>query len=297
MIQVTNIISVSTVEVSFMFRTLILWLMMIASPLLSGPMFLDSTSHSGAEVKAAEAIPQMERQIFELANQERAKAGVPPLKWNNNLAIAARLHANEMAKRNELSHQFKAEADMSARLADQGARFDSAAENIGLADAMEELHLGWMRSPPHRANLLNPRYDQMGVGIARAGDRLYATQDFAHSVAKFSPDQAEDEVIAAYRKVRESLRSLATQLSSDKSLRSSACSDQTSAAIPASDGSGMLGGRVVFNYTTSDLNEIPSNLRKRLGDRNVKAIKVGACPRQDTARGFSSYRVITVLYE
>lgn len=280
-----------------MFRTLILWLMMIASPLLSGPMFVDSISHKDAVVKAAGGIPQIERQIFELANQERAKAGIPPLKWNNNLAIAARLHANEMAKRNELSHQFKTEADVSARLADQGARFDAAAENIGLADAAEELHLGWMHSPPHRANLLNPRYDQVGVGIARAGDRLYATQDFAHSVAKFSSDQAEDEVIAAYRKVRENLRLPPTQLSYDRSLRNSACSDKTSAAIPLSDAPGMLGGRVVFNYTTSDLKDIPSNLRKRLVDRNVKIIKVGACPREDAARGFSNFRVIAVLYE
>jgi hypothetical protein len=280
-----------------MFRTLILWLMMIASPLLSGPMFVDSVSHQDAVVKAAEGIPQMERQVFGLANQERVKAGVPPLKWNNNLAIAARLHANEMAKRNELSHQFKTEADLSARLADQGARFDAAAENVGLADAVEELHLGWMHSPLHRANLLNPRYDQMGAGIARVGDRLYATQDFAHSVAKFSPDQAEDEVIAAFRKVRNGPRLPAIQLSSDKTLRNSACSDQTNAAIPLPDGPGVLGGRTVFNYTTSDLNEIPSNLRKRLVDRDVKVIKLGACPRQDAARGFSNYRVIAVLYE
>jgi uncharacterized protein YkwD len=45
---------------------------------------------------------EMERQIFDWTNQERAKVNVPPLKWNDHLAIAARLHSDEMAKEKEL---------------------------------------------------------------------------------------------------------------------------------------------------------------------------------------------------
>ncbi|HKT26146.1 MAG TPA: CAP domain-containing protein, partial [Terriglobales bacterium] len=41
---------------------------------------------------------EMERQIFEWTNQERAKVNAPPLTWDNRLAIAARLHSDEMAK-------------------------------------------------------------------------------------------------------------------------------------------------------------------------------------------------------
>jgi uncharacterized protein YkwD len=37
---------------------------------------------------------------------------------------------------------------------------------------------GWMKSPGHRANILNPRYDTSGVGVAMAGDRAFATQVF-----------------------------------------------------------------------------------------------------------------------
>ncbi|MBV9144981.1 MAG: hypothetical protein JO065_03635, partial [Acidobacteria bacterium] len=49
-------------------------------------------------VRAQEIISttQMERQIFDWTNQERAKIKAPPLKWNDRLAIAARLHSDEM---------------------------------------------------------------------------------------------------------------------------------------------------------------------------------------------------------
>src|SRR2546423_164122 len=155
-----------------MIRSAILWLMMLAYPLFSGPLYWESLG-GGANSKEIESIPQMEKLLFELANEERAKVGAPPLKWSNNLMLAARQH----------SDHFEGEADLGARLAKRGGRFDENAENVGSADSVEELHSGWMHSPPHRTNMLNPRYDQLGIGIARQGDRLYATQDFTHSVA------------------------------------------------------------------------------------------------------------------
>ena len=278
-----------------MIRSAILWLMMLAYPLFSGPLYWESLG-GGADSKEIESIPAMEKRVFELANQERAKVGAPPLKWSNNLAISARLHSDEMARHKQLSHQFSGEAELGARLAQQGAHFDADAENVGYAGDADELHSGWMNSPPHRGNMLNPRYDQMGVGITRVGDRLYATQDFAHAVAKFSAQQGADEVSSAYKELRKSVRLQPVRVVPSSSLQNLACSDEPSAKINVSGNSNYVAHRYVVNYTTSDLTSFPSNLRQRLSDPSVRTVEVGVCGRQDAAHGFSGYRVIAVLY-
>lgn len=279
-----------------MIRSAILWLMMLAYPLFSGPLYWESLGGGGADAKEVESVPDMEKRVFELANQERAKAGVPPLKWNNNLALSARLHSNEMARHNQLSHQFSDEAELGARLAQQGARFDANAENVGYAGSADELHSGWMNSPPHRANMLNPRYDQMGIGITRVGERLYATQDLTHAVAKFSSEQGADEVSNAYKDVRKSVRLQPVRVVPSSSLQNIACSDQPGAKIGVSANPNFVSHRYIVNYTTSDLASVPSNLRQRLVDPNVHTVELGVCGRQDPAHGFSGYRVIAVLY-
>ena len=278
-----------------MIRSAILWLMMLAYPLFSGPLYWESLG-GGSDSKEIESVPQMEKRIFELANEERAKAGAPALKWSNNLALAARLHADEMARHKQLSHQFSDEAELGARLAQQGARFDADAENVGYAGSADELHSGWMNSPPHRANMLNPRYDEMGVGITRVGDRLYATQDFAHAVAKFSSQQGTDEVSNAYKELRKSVRLQPVRVVPSSALQNIACSDQPSAKIGVSGNPNFVAHRYIVNYTTSDLASLPANLRQRLTDPSVRTVEVGVCGRQDAAHGFSGYRVIAVLY-
>jgi hypothetical protein len=278
-----------------MIRSAILWLMMLAYPLFSGPLYWESLG-GGADSKDIESIPGMEKRIFELTNQERAKAGAPSLKWNNNLALAARLHSDEMARHKQLSHQFSEEAELGARLSQQGARFDADAENVGYASSADELHSGWMNSPPHRGNMLNPRYDEMGVGITRLGDRLYATQDFSHAVAKFSSQQGADEVSNAYKQLRKSARLQPVRVVPSSSLQNIACSDQPSAKIGVHGDSNYVAHRYIVNYTTADLTIFPPNLRQRLTDPSVRTVEIGVCGRQDAAHGFSGYRVVAVLY-
>jgi uncharacterized protein YkwD len=70
---------------------------------------------------------QMEQQILDWTNEERAKVNAPPLKWNNRLALAARLHSDEMASHKELTHQLKGEPHFTQRLSERGAKFSGAA--------------------------------------------------------------------------------------------------------------------------------------------------------------------------
>src|SRR5436309_10548060 len=172
---------------------------------------------------------QMEQQILEWTNEERAKVNAPPLKWNNRLALAARLHSDEMANHKELTHQLKGEPPFTQRLSERGAKFSGAAENVGYADSAEELQSGWMHSAGHRANLLNPVYTEMGVGIVRAGNRLWATEDFATTIQSMSSEDFEHAVEQQIASRRQTHRLPTLKVTHSPELRRLACSGNSSA--------------------------------------------------------------------
>lgn len=122
------------------------------------------------------------RQVVELTNRERQAKGLRPLKPQTTLREAAQWLADDMAKKSYLSHTDSLGRDFSSRLRD--FRYENAtvaAENIGLGapDPAKAL-ANWMKSPGHRANILNPEVTEIGVGYTYNGtDRKhYWVQDF-----------------------------------------------------------------------------------------------------------------------
>jgi len=239
---------------------------------------------------------QMEQQILEWTNQERAKTNAPPLKWNNRLALAARLHSDEMANHKELTHQLKGEPPFTQRLSERGAKFSGAAENVGYADSAEELQSGWMHSAGHRANLLNPVYTEMGVGIVRAGNRLWATVDFATSLHDLSSEHFERAIEQHISSRRRDHRLGALKVAHPPELRRMACSGESSAtavftALPHRDTQASA-----FNFTTPNPSDLPTSLVKKVLELPSGAYSIGACPTRADNKGMSSFRVLVVLY-
>src|SRR5712671_4804037 len=139
-------------------------------------------------------LRRAEQQIFQLANQARKDGGVEPLQWNEQAAEAARAHAKLMAEKQALSHQFSGEPALRERMGATGLRFDSVAENVADAGSPDEVHKTLMNSPPHRQNLLNPKYNSLGIGVAYSGDQFYVVQDFAHALPTRTATEVEDEI-------------------------------------------------------------------------------------------------------
>src|SRR5713101_1501855 len=103
----------------------------------------NSAAGSGTppEVKAAAHAPsndadaEAERQLFDLANQARAQAGLPPLQPDEGLTQAARTHADAMAAKEQLSHQLPGEPSLTQRLAaDSTLHLDHAGENVAVSE-------------------------------------------------------------------------------------------------------------------------------------------------------------------
>jgi uncharacterized protein YkwD len=124
-----------------------------------------------------------ELQLLDLANQARAEAGLAPLQSDEGLTRAARKHSELMASRKELSHDLPGEPALPQRLAATSTQqFSAEGENVGLAPSAAEVHRGFMRSPHHRENLLNPDYNVAGFAVVRNGSTIYVTEDFGRGL-------------------------------------------------------------------------------------------------------------------
>ncbi len=147
--------------------------------------------------------PAAERLLLDLANQARAQAGAPRLTLDAGLSQAARAHAEAMFAARRLSHQFDGEPSLPQRLAaTTHVQLDHEGENVALDFDAANGHQHLMLSPPHRANLLNPAYNVVGLGVVRSGDRLYIVQDFGHALPTYSAAEVKDRIAATVAQAR-----------------------------------------------------------------------------------------------
>lgn len=132
-------------------------------------------------VPATSAAPDLNR-VIELTNEHRRAAGCANLTWNAALGTAAQRHADDMAANNYFSHNSRNGTTFGTRIRQAGYRYRLAAENIAAGyQTPEEVVSGWMASPGHRANILNCRLRNVGIGYGESNGSAYGTywvQDF-----------------------------------------------------------------------------------------------------------------------
>lgn len=131
-------------------------------------------------------------QVLRATNAARAEGrrcgdewmeAAPKLSWNSHLAEAALAHSQDMAQQSYFSHTNKAGEEVAQRVNAQGYAWRSVGENISRGQtSAQEAVAGWLNSPGHCRNLMNPRFTEMGAGLGiRDGKRpaAYWTQVFA----------------------------------------------------------------------------------------------------------------------
>jgi uncharacterized protein YkwD len=241
---------------------------------------------------AAEA----EQILLALANQARAEAGLAPLQSDQGLAKAARQHAETMAARQELSHQFPGEPDLMQRLAaNSDLRVNQVAENVGQASDAQEVHEGFMGSPPHRANLLNPAYNSVGIGVVHRGSELYVVQDFAHRVTSYSAQQAEELIARSLNRIRDDANLSRLEPNVNASARSEACALARSDSLRASAPAQLGQARAILRYTSSQPENLPGAAAKALQDRSLHAFAAGVCFSRSPSYPSGTYWVVLQL--
>lgn len=100
------------------------------------------------------------KRVLDLTNLERSKVGLAPLSFNAKLAAAADKHSRSMAMQDFFDHR-----QMVERVRAEGYQYSLVGENISAGQTTpESVVTGWMNSPGHRANILNPGFRELGVG-------------------------------------------------------------------------------------------------------------------------------------
>ncbi|MDQ6609812.1 MAG: CvpA family protein [Bacteroidota bacterium] len=120
-------------------------------------------------VKNPEVRPDLEAQMLVLVNNERTKRGLPAVKADPDLAVLARAHSTDMFARGYFSHYTLEKADPFDRMKKAGIKFFTAGENLALGRTLKICHEGLMNSPGHKANILNPAFGRLGIGIMDGG--------------------------------------------------------------------------------------------------------------------------------
>ncbi|MGA2421659.1 MAG: CAP domain-containing protein [Candidatus Acidiferrum sp.] len=243
------------------------------------------TPISATERPSSGAPSGPEKLLFDQLNESRVLGGLQALRWDADLAAAARKHCAVMVQHEELSHQFAGEPALQQRLQQAGVGFSAAAENVAVAPTAEEIHYEWMHSPPHRANILDPQLTAVGIAAMAGNKGVYAVQDFALAVEKMSLIEQEERIrlLIAATGVRTADDPNHTQ---SNDARKTCLLPSGYAGKPAS----------VVRFETADLSRLPDRLQKSLAGGKYRAAAVGACSPAEDGSGFTHFRLAVLLY-
>jgi len=236
-----------------------------------------------------------EQEILSLLNQERTRRGLKPLQLEPQLVTVARRHSQLMAERSALSHQFSGEPDLNARLTPTGIHFDVSGENVAVNTTAAGAHKGLMGSPPHRENILNPRYNVIGIGVVRTGQQVWVTQDFVGRLPNISAADAEVQIAHQFNSLRTSARSRALPVIANPRLRDLACQMARYDSISPARAGALPNVAQVVTFTVANLAQMPTYLQN-MKTTPASGFSVGACFAASSTYSVPVYWIIVATY-
>lgn len=242
---------------------------------------------------------QAERQLLDLANQARTRAGLPPLKADEGLTAAAREHAAAMARERQLSHQLQGEPPLKQRLAESPLPLSRVGENVAYDVGVEQAHQGLMHSPAHRANLLNTSYNVAGFAVVRNAGRLYVVQDFAHSLPAYSTERAEKITVDAIKRLRGQgghSRMSPLQARHSDVLEEAACSMAQQDRLETHSLARLNRPRYILSYNTMQPEVLAPSATRAVEDGAVRSFSLGVCFSRTPTYPNGTYWIAMLFY-
>jgi uncharacterized protein YkwD len=152
------------------------WQVILAKPLLSGD--LGDWQQAGKAV--LDEVNEARTEPRRCGNESFDAA--PPLRWNQQLGETALIHSRDMGEKNYFSHQGRDGSQAGDRARHQGYNWQRIGENIAAGQgAAEQAVAGWLASPGHCKNIMNPDFTEMGAAYAtnpQSAATIYWTQVF-----------------------------------------------------------------------------------------------------------------------
>ncbi|MEV1071112.1 CAP domain-containing protein [Micromonospora parva] len=138
-----------------------------------------STGGSTSTGGSSGSVSAQAREVVDLVNAERAKAGCKALSIDDKLMTAAQRHSQDQADHQNMSHTGSDGSNAGTRLDRVGYTWRTYGENVAWNQKTPAAVMdAWMNSSGHRANILNCAFTEIGVGIA-SSNGPYWTQVFA----------------------------------------------------------------------------------------------------------------------
>jgi hypothetical protein len=258
----------------------------IREMIFCGLVFLCPLLALSQQQQSGNVLSAAGNQLLALANRAREQAGVGELQWDDGLAEAARAHCLLMASEGTIAHRYGGEADLSTRAGQAGAHFDMIEENVALGTLPAVIHDGWMHSPGHRKNLLNPDVNRVGIAVVALHGIFYATADYARAVQTLTPDDVEARIASL-------LGSSGVAILNDNALARAAC------AMHRGWPGALAGNRPDFSLRWQDsrLKHLPKELADNLATGQYHNAAVGSCAAQGIEGDFTAYRIVVLLYQ
>lgn len=123
----------------------------------------------GFEVTNVSIDYRSEQQMLGLINRERANEGLAILAWDESLSVVARDHSRDMFAKGYFSHRNREGLSPFERMNNAGITYRFAGENLAFAANVTLAHGGLMRSPGHRANIMQNNFQKVGIGVIDGG--------------------------------------------------------------------------------------------------------------------------------
>lgn len=156
-------------------------------PLLSLVLLFAADAAFPAATSATVTLPatarsaEVRERVLELVNRARARdrqcgrelfSPADPLSMSGPLQSAATAHARDMARHGYFEHRARDGSEPKDRVRRAGYRPRLTGENIAFGpESAEEVVSGWLASPGHCANIMDPRFREMGVAVAQGRQR------------------------------------------------------------------------------------------------------------------------------
>ncbi len=223
---------------------------------------------------------QAAAELFQAANQDRADNNLPSLRHDSALTHAAWKHAQTMVPSGTLSHQLPGEPGLTARIQQAGVHCSMVAENVAEAPTAERINDEWMHSFSHRANLLDPKVNAVGIAVVEKHGELFAVQDFAREMTALTAPQQEKQVASL-------LTAQGLQVLQQGATARAYCSGAPRHGQPLP--------KLVMRYSTADLSQLPQQVKQGIASGSYHRAVVGACGAANQ-NGFSAYQMVVLLY-
>lgn len=236
----------------------------LAAAWLAFPSLLPAAA--GPQAAVLPAPGEIEKELLRVLNAERAARNLPVLRLSPALVGLAREQSSDMARSGVLSHDSAAGKSFTERLNDAAVAFAANGENVARSGTYLAglIHGSFMDSPGHRENVLNPEFDEVGIGIVPGpGNTYYVTEDFIRALVEKPATEVKALILGVLNEARAAAGRPPVVLLDDAGRTAGTFAGDRAAGRPLSPAPAFFGKALVRVASGPDLGMIADRVRSK----------------------------------